>query len=37
LFSANASFTYAIDRSNRSAFNYDAANSGGGINFKYQF
>ena len=36
-FSANASFTYVINRSNRSVSNYDAANSGGGINFKYQF
>ncbi len=36
-FSVNASFTYVLDRSNRSASNYDAATTGGGINFKYQF
>lgn len=36
-FSVNASFTYVIDRSNRSASNYDAATTGGGFNFKYQF
>ena len=36
-FSANASFTYVIDRSNRSASNYDAATTGGGIHFKYEF
>ena len=36
-FSANASFTYVIDRSNRSVSNYDAATTGGGVNFKYQF
>jgi hypothetical protein len=36
-FSANASFTYVVNRSNRSVSNYDAATTGGGINFKYQF
>ena len=36
-FSVNASFTYVVNRSNRSASNYDAATTGGGLSFKYQF
>ena len=36
-FAVNASFSFVFDRSNRSRFDYNAATTGGGLSFRYEF